>query len=544
MLPTGNTYEQVAARFRWRLPARCNIGVDVCDRHAALEPGRLALVEVDDTGHAREFSFGELRALSNRLANLLAHHGVVRGDRVGILLPQRWETACAHIAVYKLGAIAVPLFTLFGADALIHRLGDSAARLVISDAAGAARLAGLRDRLPDLEAVLCADGDVEQASSLAAGMARATDRFTPLDTTADQPALIIYTSGTTGAPKGALHAQRVLAGHLPGVELSHDLFPQPGDRIWTPADWAWIGGLLDVLLPALYHGVPVVTRRFPRFDPDAAFDLMRVHGVRNAFLPPTALKLMRAARPVPTGAEPRLRSVASGGETLGTELLAWGREVLGVTVNEFYGQTECNMIVSSCAALMAPRPGVMGRPVPGHRVEVIDATGQPRAEGETGAIAVGRPDPVMFLGYWHDEAATRARFIGDWMLTGDTGQRETGGWIRFIGRDDDLITSAGYRIGPGEIEDCLLRHPAVRMAGVVGKPDPLRTEVVKAYVVLQPGIAGSQTLAAEIADWVRTRLAAHEYPGEVEFIDDLPLTTTGKIVRRELRDRARREPPR
>jgi acetyl-CoA synthetase len=286
--------------------------------------------------------------------------------------------------------------------------------------------------------------------------------------------LIIYTSGTTGQPKGALHAHRVLLGHLPGVEMSHDFLPQPGDRIWTPADWAWIGGLLDVLLPALHHGVPVVSKRFTKFTAEAAFGLIRRYEIRNAFLPPTALKIMRAATDPAQGRQVEMRSVASGGETLGAELLDWGRKVLGVTINEFYGQTECNMIVSSCGAIMDAVPGVMGQPVPGHELEVIDASGQPAPQGETGMIAVKRPDPVMFLGYWQNEDATRAKFIGDWLVTGDQGQREPDGRIRFVGRDDDVINSAGYRIGPGEIEDCLMRHPAVEMAAVVGKPDEQR----------------------------------------------------------------------
>jgi acetyl-CoA synthetase len=323
--------------------------------------------------------------------------------------------------------------------------------------------------------------------------------------------------------------------------MSHDFLPQPGDRIWTPADWAWIGGLLDVLLPALHHGVPVLARRFEKFTGEAAFELIREYGVRNAFLPPTALKIMRAASDPALGPQVEMRSVASGGETLGAELLDWGRKVLGVTINEFYGQTECNMIVSSCAAVMEAAPGVMGQPVPGHEVEVIDDRGQPVGQGQIGVIAVKRPDPVMFLGYWANEEATRGKFIGDWLATGDQGAREPDGRIRFIGRDDDIINAAGYRIGPGEIEDCLMRHPAVEMAAAVGKPDAARGEIVKAYVVLKPGHAPGDGLARDLAEHVKARLAAHEYPRQVAFVDALPLTTTGKIIRRELRDRARRE---
>ncbi len=540
MLPRASTYEDLCARFRWEIPEFYNIGVDVCDRWADAEPDRLAVIDAREDGD-RHFAFGELRALSNQVANLLRSEGIGRGDRVGILLPQTPETAYGHIAVYKLGAIAIPLFTLFGVEALEHRLANSGAAAVITNAEGAAKLAGLRDSLPALKRVLSIDGEMHGALDFHALRAKQSQAFEPAPTRADDPALIIYTSGTTGLPKGALHAHRVLLGHLPGVEMSHDFLPQPGDRIWTPADWAWIGGLLDVLMPALHHGVPVIAKRFEKFTGEAAFALIRKYGIRNAFLPPTALKMMRAASDPALGRQVEIRSVASGGETLGAELLDWGRKVLGVTINEFYGQTECNMIVSSCAAIMEAVPGVMGCPVPGHALAVIDESGVPLPEGARGMIAVKRPDPVMFLQYWANEEATRQKFVGDWLVTGDQGVREAGGRIRFIGRDDDIISSAGYRIGPGEIEDCLMRHPAVEMAAAVGKPDAVRGEIVKAYVVLKQGRTESDGLARELAEHVKARLAAHEYPREVAFVDALPLTTTGKIIRRELRDRARRE---
>jgi acetyl-CoA synthetase len=535
MLLKAASYDEAVARFRWEVPDAYNIGVDVCDKWAERAPERIAIIEVREDGPDRVISFGDLRALSNQTANLLKGAGIARGDRVGILLPQAAETAYSHIAVYKLGGIAIPLFTLFGEEALAYRLGNAGARAVITNREGVAKLAVMLDQLPDLEHVFCIDGPTEGAGDFHTARAGESATFAPVATRADDPALIIYTSGTTGQPKGALHAHRALLGHLPGVEISHDFFPQDGDRIWTPADWAWIGGLLDVLMPALHHGVTVVARRFAKFTGEAAFELMHRHGVRNAFIPPTALKMMRAVE----GAEARwplaMRTVASGGETLGAELLDWGSRVLGVTINEFYGQTECNMIVSSCGAVMAPRPGIMGRPVPGHEVEVIGEDGRRCADGELGMIAVRRGSPVMFLGYWGNEAATSGKFLGDWLITGDQGIRDAEGWLRFVGRDDDVITSSGYRIGPGEIEDCLIRHPAVQMAAVIGKPDAERTEIVKAFVVLKEGFAPSDALAADLAAHVKTRLAAHEYPREVTFVDSLPMTTTGKIIRRELR---------
>jgi len=542
MLPRRGRYEEVCADFRWSIPPRYNIGASACDQWAEKQPDRLAILYVQADGSQRRVTYRDLQAASARLANALAARGVRRGDRVGVLLPQAPETAVSHIAAYRMGAIAVPLFTLFGPEALLYRLGDADAQAVVTNLEGAAKLASLRPNLPNLRHVLSVDGEAEGVEDFGTAVASQSPAFPPVDTAADDPALIIYTSGTTGNPKGALHAHRVLLGHLPGVEMSHGFLPHEGDRLWTPADWAWIGGLLDVLFPALHHGIPVVAHRFTKFSGAAAFALMRSAGVRNAFLPPTALKLMRAATEADPSLKVPMRSVASGGETLGPELLKWGRDTFGVEINEFYGQTECNMVVSSCSALAPARPGVMGRPAPGHDVRVIDRHGAQRPLGVEGDIAVRRGDPVMFLGYWNNRSATEAKFRGEWLVTGDRGVEEEGGWLRFVGRDDDIITSSGYRIGPGEIEDCLLGHPAVQVAGVVGKPDPLRTEIVKAYIVLNEGYRPSDGLAKEIAAFVRSRLAAHEYPREIAFLDALPMTTTGKIVRRALRDRAVTEP--
>ncbi len=527
MLSPAPDYATLLRDFRWPIPARYNIARDVCDRQ---DPARLALIHLEADGGERRFTFGEIARQSNRLANLLGARGLRPGDRLAILLSQSPETAIAHLAAYKAGLIALPLFTLFGPDALQYRLADSGARAIVTDSEGAAKLAEIRDSLPGLVSVLTVDGP-----DWARDLARASDSFTALDTAAEDPALIIYTSGTTGQPKGALHAHRVLLGHLPGVELPQRFLPQPGDLFWTPADWAWIGGLLDVLLPAWHHGVPVVSRRFAKFDPDAAFALMARLGVRNAFLPPTALKLLRQATPPPGLA---LRSIGSGGESLGAELLDWGRATFGLTINEFYGQTECNLIVGNNADLFPVRPGAMGRPIPGHQVQVIGSDGAVLPPGEVGEVAVARPDPVMFLGYWNNPQATAAKFRGDWLLTGDMARADEDGYLWFQGRADDVITSAGYRIGPAEIEDCLMKHPAVAMAAAVGVPDPLRTEAVKAVIVAKPGVAPSPALARAIQDFVKTRLAAHEYPRIVEFRDSLPLTATGKIMRRLLRDPA------
>jgi len=526
-------YDTLYRQFRWRVPARYNIGVDICDRWAARDPDRLAILHVRADGRSDNITYSALRATSNRLANVLRAHGVARGDRVAIFMPQAPEVAAAHIAIYKLGAVVLPIAILFGPDALAYRLQNSGAKALLTNAQGLGKLEEIRSQVPDVTCVVSVDGE-----SFADLLAKASSDFSSVDTSAEDAAMMIYTSGTTGQPKGALHAHRVLLGHLPGAELPHYPFPQKGDSYWTPADWAWAGGLLDVLLPSLHHGVPVVARRFDKFDPQEAFALMQSAGVRNAFIPPTALRMMRAM-PSPRGRyDFKLRSVASGGESLGIEALEWGKEAFGLTINEFYGQTECNLVLGSCAQLGMLKAGAIGKPVPGHTVAVIGRDGSLLKAGETGQIAVKRPDPVMFLEYWGRPEATREKFIGDWMVTGDQGVTDEDGYISFVGRDDDVITSAGFRIGPGEIEDCLLRHPAVALAAAVGKPDPIRTEIVKAFVVLKEGHAPSDKLASEIQGFVKTRLSAHEYPREVTFIAQMPMTTTGKVIRRLLREKA------
>ena len=538
VLPSARDYDTIYRQFRWQVPARYNIGADVCDRWAANEPDRLAILHVRPDGREETITYGWLRETSNRLANVLRAHGIEQGDRVAILLPQAPEVAAAHIGIYKLGAVALPLAILFGVDALSFRLQNSGSKAVITNALGLSRIAQIRDELPDLKLVLSLDGASDIALDFAATLARASSDFTPVNTSADDPAMMVYTSGTTGQPKGALHGHRVLHGHLPGVETYADLFPQPGDRIWTPADWAWAGGLLNVLLPGLHYGVPVVAHRFEKFDPEEAYALMAHARVRNAFIPPTALRMLRAA-PNPRGRyDINMRSIGSGGETLGAETYEWGKSAFGLAVNEFYGQTECNIVLSSCGAAGVSRPGAIGKAVPGHIVAMVDSEGREVKPGEVGQIAVKRPDPVMFIEYWGRPEATREKFIGAWMTTGDQGVMDEEGYFTFVGRDDDVITSAGFRIGPGEIEDCLIRHPAVALAAAVGKPDTLRTEIVKAFIVLKKDYAASDALAVEIQNFVKTHLSAHEYPREVAFIEAMPMTTTGKVIRRLLREKA------
>ncbi|KJS10086.1 MAG: AMP-dependent synthetase [Hoeflea sp. BRH_c9] len=544
LLPAGRTLEDIASRFSWDVPEFFNIGGAVSDAWAAREPERICLEHFNPDGEPARLSYDGLARRSNAFARGLRSLGVKPGDRVALMLPQGFETAIAHVAIYKLGAIAVPLALLFGVEAVEHRLTASGAKALVTTATGRGKIVAIRERLTALETVIVTGDDSADSDEFGDAVSYDelenghSDAPIAVATRADDPALMIFTSGTTGPPKGALHGHRVLIGHVPGVQTHHEFMPQPGDKLWTPADWAWAGGLLNVLLPGLLLGVPVVSSKAQKFDPDLAYRIMAEMKVRNAFIPPTALRIMRTVADPLSRHQLDLRTVGSGGEALGRETYEWAQRVLGLTINEFYGQTECNLVLSSCAKLGVSRGGAIGKPVPGHQVAVIDDGGNVVPDGTSGQIAVKRPDPVMFLGYWRNEAATEAKFIGDWMLTGDQGVRDADGYFSFFGRDDDVITSSGYRIGPGEIEDCLTGHPAVVLAAAVGKPDTTRTEIVKAYVVVAPGIKADAELAESVRDWVKTRLSAHEYPREIEFVDSLPLTTTGKVIRRLLRDQA------
>jgi acetyl-CoA synthetase len=535
MLKHCQTYQEVYDSFHWKVPKYYNIGVDVCDKWADYRY-RLALIYENEKGRVEKYTFWDLKQLSNRLANALQNYDLHRGDRVGILLPQCPETACAHIALYKLGAIAVPLFTLFGPEALEYRLKNSGAKAIITDGPNLEKVLEIKDRLPELKLVISTrKRQPREIIDFHEAIEKGSSNFTPVRTKADDPALIIYTSGTTGPPKGALHAHRVVLGHVPGVEFFHNFFPQKEDLYWTPADWAWIGGLIDVLLPSWHHGVPVVAFRARKFDPEQAFHFIAKYGIRNAFMPPTALKLMRQVKNPRQRYDYQMRTIGCGGETLGEELLQWGKEVMDLTINEFYGQTEVNLVLGNCSTIMEIKRGSMGRPIPGHRVEVLDESGRLVPSGVVGEVAVLRPDPVMFLGYWGNPTASEEKFVGDWCLTGDLARKDEEGYFWFVGRKDDLISSAGYRIGPAEIEDCLIKHPAVSMAGVIGSPDEVRGEIVKAFIVLKPTVAPEPALKKDIQEFVKTRLAAHEYPREIEFISELPLTATGKIMRKDLR---------
>ena len=538
-----DTYAAIHAGYRWDVPRDFNIAYACCARWAD-DRSRAALYWEDESGATSAHTFDDLAREANRLSNVLADRGVARGDRVALILPQRRETVAAHLAIYQMGAIAVPLSFLFGPEALEYRLDNSGSRVALVDPQSLPNVASIRSKLPQLSRVIgCAGAGGSDIDDYDTIVARAPERFDRVSTLADDPALIVYTSGTTGPPKGALMPHRCLLGNLPGFVCSHDGYPQPRDLFWSPADWAGTGGLMDALLPTLYFGQPIVGYR-GRFDAERALRLIEKYRVRNTFLFPTALKLIMKAFPKPRERfDIDLRTIMSAGESVGSTVFAWAQEALGVTINEMFGQTEMNYIVGNSSSNWPAKAGSMGRPYPGHRVAVVDEGGREVARGETGDVAVNRiapdgtPDPVFFLEYLGNAEATRNKYEGDWCRTGDMASMDEDGYLWYQGRADDMFKVAGYRVGPSEIENCIVKHPAVANAAVIPIPDETRGNVVKAFVVLAAGHQASRALEEDIQQHVRKFLAPYEYPKEIEFLDALPMTTTGKVQRKVLRDR-------
>ncbi len=564
-----DAYAALHAQFGWRVDTHFNMAQVCCGRWAAAPNAarRVALKEHRPGQRPRVYTFAQLQQAANRLSQVLQGLGVQPGDRVAMVMPQRFETAVAYMAVLQMGAVAMPLSMLFGPEALAFRLQDSDARVVIGEATALIAVATARAECPGLQTVIGvglqgASAEVQSACDVDfdAALAAATPRFKPLRTLAEDPAVLIYTSGTTGNPKGALIPHRALIGNLTGFVCSQNWFGfDPFDArkaskavFWSPADWAWTGGLMDALLPSLYFGRPIVAFN-GRFSPEAAFEILHTHRVTHTFLFPTALKAMMKAVPHPRRHyRLQLQALMSAGEAVGDAVFAYCQNELGVTVNEMFGQTEINYVVGNCARLWPARANSMGKGYPGHRVAVIDEAGRECPAGTPGEVAVnrfdvhGHPDPVFFLGYWRNEAATKAKYTGDWCRTGDTAVADADGYLWYQGRTDDMFKAAGYRIGPGEIENCLVKHPAVANAAVVPKPDRDRGALVKAYVVLSPDYQHQRSQAADsvafeaavhsaLQQHVRGLLAPYEYPKEIEFIEALPMTTTGKVQRRILR---------
>lgn len=563
----ADPYSAIHQGFGWQVPKRLNMAQACCGRWAAA-PSSAKRVAIREhragQGLGQSWTFGQLQSAANRLSRVLRRQGVQRGDRVAIVLPQRFETAVAYMAVLQMGAVAMPLSMLFGPEALSFRINDSQAHVALCDASTVQALQLARPDCPELQTLIgfglggaWADGRCLDAAQ---AMAAQSDVFQPVSTWADDPAVLIYTSGTTGNPKGALIPHRALLGNLTGFVCSQNWFGfDPADArrpsqavFWSPADWAWTGGLMDALLPSLYFGRPIVAYN-GRFSPELAFEILQSHGVTHSFLFPTALKAMMKAVPdVKARYRLQLQALMSAGEAVGDAVFAYCQAQLGVTVNEMFGQTEINYVVGNCTRLWPAKPGSMGKAYPGHQVAIIDEAGQACPPGTPGEVAVnrfdvhGHPDPVFFLGYWRNDAATLAKYTGHWCRTGDMAVADEDGYLWYQGRTDDMFKAAGYRIGPGEIENCLVKHPAVQNAAVVPKPDADRGAVVKAYVVLSPDwlarrptgpkqAAFDNAVRRDLQAHVKGLLAPYEYPKEIEFIDQLPMTTTGKVQRRVLR---------
>ena len=526
--------------WRIRIPERANIALDTVVAHAR-GPRRdhAALVFEDEYATVRRYSFADLDALSDRLAKGLLALGAGPGAPVAVHTGQRPETALAHLAIHKLGAVVMTLSQLYGPDTVEHCLGDSETRIVITDPQAWGRVRDARSRFGALEHVLMVGEPDAGERAFDDCLAAEPGDIDYASTGPEDPALLMYTSGSTGLPKGLLHGHRIMHAYTPTMTLAYDLeLDWPDAVFWTPADWAWVGGWLDTVLPAWQHGQTVVSTQH-RFDEEWAFDFMARHGVTHSFMTPTALKRL-AEVPAPRERwSLATRVICTGGESLPGDVVRWADDEFGIVVNEFYGLTEFNHMVGCCKALYPVVPGSMGIRYPGRRTAVIDDAGNEQPDGTVGEIASWREDdPSLFLGYRGDPGVPERMRLGGWLRSGDLAVRGEDGYFRYQGRNDDLIKSAGYRIGPAEVEDALVRHEQVAEAAVVARPDPARGSVVMAFVRVMPGVIPGGSLARELQDHVRHNLAAYKYPRVVEFVDEFPLTSSGKISRRTLRARA------
>jgi acetyl-CoA synthetase len=564
VMPTYDDYETARDDFEWDLPASYNPGVEMVRKHDPEATGLVvAPTDAAGDGHVERYSFGDLDARSTALAAGLLARGVEPGDRVGVCLPQVVATPLAHLACWKAGAVSVPLTTLFGRDALEHRLGDAEAVALV--AAGSV-LDDLRTAdLPTLESLFTVDADTEEAAAVAdaldathepfGALAKDADAaaFEPHDATPGTRTAIMYTSGSTGPPKGVLHSHALWLGRAAAAQHFFEGYrvrpegPADDVTVWTPADWAWGAALGGTLMGAWHHGHRIVGAPRGSFDPEWAFGLMERFDVTHAFLPPTAIRMLMTVDTPADRWDLSLSAIGSAGEPLTPEILEWAdTELPGVSVNEFYGQTELNLVVGNNRRWFDAEPGSMGKPFPGYDLALLDPeTREPVEEGEIGEIALKPGDPrVFFDEYWNRPEATAAKTVerdGEpWFLTDDLATRDEAGYVRFRSRTDDVILTAGYRVGPLEVEQVLLDHPDVEQAGVVGVPDDMRGEVIRAYVQPVGGLAADEhdRVREELRAACRERLAEYEYPRGIEFVDELPTTSTGKIRRKELRDGA------
>ena len=531
----AKTFAELRAKHRWNIPADYNVAIDCLDRHVELRD-KVALLYADDEGHTARYTFAQMIEASNRFANALRGLGIGRGDVVAIHTPQRPETAIAHIACYRLGTIALPISKLFGPDAISYRLQNSSAKAILMEPETVAKMDAVdRKDIPDFKHVIVTDG-ASGGFSFDDLMSRGASSFTMEKSSAEDPVLLMYTSGTTGNPKGVLHVARYVLGHN-GIDYSYN-YLRDGDLYYSPADWAWAGGLLDGLLAIWPYGIPVLAYRSKaRFDPDVAFRLLEKYGASVGLYPPTALKVLREIKNPREKYKLKLRCIVSGAEPVSPQLARWVDEELQVEFNQGFGQTEANYFIGTCSAVEKARLEPLGKAYPGHDVAIVSPDGVVLKNGEAGEIAIRRDSPVVMREYWKNPAAMSEKFKGEWCMTGDLGHMDDEGYVYFAGRNDDVIKSSGYRIGPSEIEAKIMEHKSVASCAVIGVPDPQRGQAIKAFVKLLPGFTPSELMIKEIQIHVKTRLAAHEAPREIEFMDEFPSTVTGKIMRRELRAR-------
>lgn len=536
LLGQGDSYEAVYDNFKWDIPKKYNIAHDVCDRWAR-DKERIALVYEDDAKNQKIFYFNDVQKYANQLANFFINSGLKKGDVVTLLLAQDPECAIAHVACWKAGIISSPCSVLFAADAIKYRLNDCQTKILITDETNYQKVADLKVDCPSLQQIILTNVARKECNNFWDLIDDESPFFTNVETDAEDAAWISYTSGTTGMPKGSVQPHRMMLGHMPSLEFIYDFFPRDKDTLWSPADWAWMAGLMDILMPGWFHGCRVIATSMKGFNAEEAYRILTEHEVTLALLTPTMLKLMKQVDDPLVRYSLKLRAVLSGGEAVGASLLEWAQNELKLMVHEGFGQTECNVILGNNGNLFPIKPGSLGKPTPGSIVKIINDKGVELPPGKEGHIACLKPDPVMLLKYLNKPEATKEKFIGDWLITGDLGHMDEDGYFWFHGRADDVITSSGYRIGPSEIEDALIKHDAVQIAAAIGVPDPVRTEIIKVFIILREGCTGNQQLEEELKDFVRLKLAKHEVPRQIEFVTSLPMTTTGKIMRKELRQR-------
>lgn len=536
-----DSWEELCRKFEWEIPEKMNAAFFVCDAYAD-DSNKVAIYYEDQTGRKGKFTFRELKKTTNQLANHLKSKGLGSNECMAVCTRQKPENIISHIAAWKCGAVSMPLTVGFGIDGLKYRLAHSEAKIAVVESEALGKIRELKEDLPNLQYILVlGEASLEAGESeFWSSVNQMSEEFTPVIKGSSESLIITYTSGTTGPPKGVLHRHSFILhsahhyGVLGNAEIRED------DVFWHPADYAWMGSLFDLAFPALFYGRPIVTYSGERFSPEKAFQLIHDYGISIAYIPPTALRMMRQVEnPGQRWDISKLRTLMSGGESLGTALPQWIKETFGpdTVIHEAYGQTEGTLLLANCQKYFEYRQN-LGKSLPGLEVEIIDEQGNIVPPGQPGEIAVKATDgnPIVFKEYWKDEDKTKEKFLGEWMVTGDQGVKDSDGYFSFVSRKDDIIISSGHRIGPSEIEDALTKHDTVLEAGVIGVPDELKGQVPKAYVVLKEGYEASEELEKELREFVKTRLALHEAPRHFAFISELPKTVVGKIKRKDLRN--------